>query len=391
MTGGKPRVFLSSTIRDLADLRSAIKFWLEDYGFEVLASEWPDFPHALDREAIEAALKPIGGCDYYILLVGTKVGTVIPDLGISVTRAEFRRAREVRRGTGKPEMLHLVRAEVSAARRMGSAPRATSEEEWLAIQSFLEEIDKPEKPGDPNWISEFASFRDVVDVLRATLRLTGPLLRRALEANLFWELVENARELLFQTDSGLRPKAYWLPSIPAPLTKVAETLRIDERQAARMLLFRMALPRTATQSRSALEEAINTGQFLDYDPAKSAFVVGPLQEALLELRRQALGLESLAETFSSDATLREDINNLAAAGRAKTAEIHYYTLMFMHAAQSAMLNILGLSRAIHRHLTGVDKQIKLPDLRPAALTAEEDAKIKSEQISAGQAEEWLRS
>ena len=63
-----PKVFLSSTIRDLADLRSAIKFWLEDSGFEVLTSESPDFPHPLDRDAIAASLAPIAECDYYVLI-----------------------------------------------------------------------------------------------------------------------------------------------------------------------------------------------------------------------------------------------------------------------------------------------------------------------------------
>src|SRR5450759_6012088 len=114
-----PRVFISSTIADLADLRSAVKFWLEDFGFDVLTSETPSFPHPLDRDAIAASLAPIADCDFYVLLVGTRVGTLIADEGISVTRAEFRHARALRRATGKPMMLHLVRAEVDAARRLG--------------------------------------------------------------------------------------------------------------------------------------------------------------------------------------------------------------------------------------------------------------------------------
>ena len=34
-----PRVFISSTVTDLADVRSATKYWLEESGFEVLTSE----------------------------------------------------------------------------------------------------------------------------------------------------------------------------------------------------------------------------------------------------------------------------------------------------------------------------------------------------------------
>ena len=179
-----PKVFLSSTIRDLADLRSAIKFWLEDSGFEVLTSESPDFPHPLDRDAIAASLAPIAECDYYVLIVGTRVGTLVASEGISVTRAEFRHARALRRDTGTPQMLHLVKAEVAAARRLGKGDRDVSDDDWTAIAEFLAEIENEEAKGDPNWLHPFTSFRDVVDVLRSTLRVTGPLRRKAIEANL---------------------------------------------------------------------------------------------------------------------------------------------------------------------------------------------------------------
>lgn len=44
LNDNKPVVFISSTIYDFRDLRSALKFWLEEFGYEVMASEWNDFP-----------------------------------------------------------------------------------------------------------------------------------------------------------------------------------------------------------------------------------------------------------------------------------------------------------------------------------------------------------
>ena len=87
-----PKVFLSSTVLDLADLRSAVRYLLGQYGFEVLSSENADFPHDLDSEARVAALSPIDDADYYVLIIGFRVGSLLPD-GISVTRSEYRRAR----------------------------------------------------------------------------------------------------------------------------------------------------------------------------------------------------------------------------------------------------------------------------------------------------------
>jgi hypothetical protein len=38
MSERKPKVFVSSTIYDFRDLRSALKLWLEEYGYDVLRS-----------------------------------------------------------------------------------------------------------------------------------------------------------------------------------------------------------------------------------------------------------------------------------------------------------------------------------------------------------------
>jgi hypothetical protein len=44
MQGNKPRIFISSTIHDLKDLRSALAYWLEEFGFDVILSDQNDFP-----------------------------------------------------------------------------------------------------------------------------------------------------------------------------------------------------------------------------------------------------------------------------------------------------------------------------------------------------------
>jgi hypothetical protein len=50
----RPTIFLSSTIYDFSDLRSALKDYLEDRGCRVLASEYTDFTRPLDTHSYEA-------------------------------------------------------------------------------------------------------------------------------------------------------------------------------------------------------------------------------------------------------------------------------------------------------------------------------------------------
>jgi len=81
-TGGHalvaPRVFVSSTVADFGDLRSSIKYLLEESGFQVALSEVPGFEHPLDETAREAAIDSIEGSDYYVLLVGDRYGSRFP-------------------------------------------------------------------------------------------------------------------------------------------------------------------------------------------------------------------------------------------------------------------------------------------------------------------------
>jgi len=64
--------------------------------------------------------------------------------------------------------------------------------DWPAVLGFIDEIHE-ERSGASNWVHRFDSFRDVADTLRAVLRLSGPLRRRALEANLLWSCAPMSR------------------------------------------------------------------------------------------------------------------------------------------------------------------------------------------------------
>ena len=73
---GKPR--LSSTIFDFKVLRSAIKYALEVRGCEVLASEFNDFTVDSSSHRYEACLTNIAKADYFVLLIGSRVGGNYP-------------------------------------------------------------------------------------------------------------------------------------------------------------------------------------------------------------------------------------------------------------------------------------------------------------------------
>jgi len=91
ITTTPPSVFISSTVKEFRDLRSAIAYTLRTQGFTVHQSEASDFDIRGNRSAIEECLASIHDCDFYILLVGNTRGHLFKD-GISITRQEYRTA-----------------------------------------------------------------------------------------------------------------------------------------------------------------------------------------------------------------------------------------------------------------------------------------------------------
>ena len=128
-----PTVFISSTVLDLADLRSAIAYDLRRMGVTVLLSEATDFPVRGDRSAIDEAIENVRSADYYLLLVGDRKGSPY-DEHISVTRQESRIARENHLSDGMPNQRFFVRKTTMDA--VDDLPKDTDTEDLRHQRDF---------------------------------------------------------------------------------------------------------------------------------------------------------------------------------------------------------------------------------------------------------------
>ena len=108
----RPTIFISSTIYDFRDMRSAIKEHLESNGCRVLASEFNDFTKPLDKHSYEACLAAIEQADFFLLLIGTRVGGWYDKTKrVSITQQEYRTAYSLAK-SDRLRLLSFVRAEV---------------------------------------------------------------------------------------------------------------------------------------------------------------------------------------------------------------------------------------------------------------------------------------
>jgi hypothetical protein len=373
-----PRVFLSSTIRDLGDLRSAIRYLLEQLGFEVLTSETSDFPHDLEGDAWKAALAPIDLADYFVLLIGRRAGWLTPD-GISVTHAELRRARDLHRAARRPQVLVLARDEILRDYR-SRTPNPTDTEDWGAITALLDEVHHQSTDTDTTWVHAFASFEEVALILRTALRITGPLRRRVHETNVIEELLSNGEAMLMQVRGAVSPMSRLLLQVPKTVIELASA------HLSTLSLFRLTMPVPERLATTATEQAILSGEFLVYEPSSGSMTAGDVQRVLINLRARIARYRNLHTLLQTDIYLREYTLMTPNGGNHRPSQTF---LHLMWAARDELENIELLSRAVARYLAGIDSELDQPPLNPPTPDEREAARIQAEEVGREAVRAWL--
>ncbi|MGV3576623.1 MAG: DUF4062 domain-containing protein [Devosia sp.] len=126
----KYSIFISSTFEDLKEERQAVQEAVIVSGdFPVQMEAFP----AADDEAFELIKSLLAQCDYYILIIGGRYGTLADD-GLSFTHKEFRYA--VSQNIPVLVMLHGDRGQITADKI------ERSDEGKLKLAAFIEEVSK---------------------------------------------------------------------------------------------------------------------------------------------------------------------------------------------------------------------------------------------------------
>ena len=148
------KIFVSSTVKDLGDLRDELYRHLKDQGHTPWFSEKSDFPTNRHPDAMTNCLKVAEECDLFVVLLDKRAGlpyksregSPYKDLfGLTISEAEYRCARK----TGKPICIFIrKRAEYESAiyRRINEEQRKSIE--WYSDSGVYEFCDRMmhEKP-----------------------------------------------------------------------------------------------------------------------------------------------------------------------------------------------------------------------------------------------------
>jgi len=163
------RVFISSTVYDLLDVRAELAELMRGLGISPVLSDdkLSDFAVQFDVNSIETCLINVDSCDQVIVILDKRYGPTLGNVGyddISATHLEYRRATEKK----KPVYFFVrdrLEADYSIWRRNGKKSEMVFswiDKKDVALFSFIEEHRKLETDATKmNWYSTFSNSTDL--------------------------------------------------------------------------------------------------------------------------------------------------------------------------------------------------------------------------------------
>ncbi len=164
-----PKVFISSTCYDLADVRDSLVGFIKSFGLEPVLSDKGDVFYHPDLHTHDSCLREVDNCQLFLLLVGGRFGgTYVADTKKSIVNAEWAAAKSL-----QLPVFSFVKREVMEDHRVFQKNKANSKaivfpaiENQTYAPHIFGFIDEVRLSPVNNGLFRFEYTRDVEDMLR---------------------------------------------------------------------------------------------------------------------------------------------------------------------------------------------------------------------------------
>ena len=391
----KPKVFISSTIYDFADLRSSLRYWLAEAGFDVQMSERPDFDKNSSHHSYDACLNAIPECDFFILLIGSRVGGWYDkyEKTVSITRKECRTAYDCAISTNKPtRIITFVRQcvwDVKEDRKglitllkdtdtrdlqnpilldnLNKLKKGDYDSNVLRhsehIRSFIDEIGSK---ASFNWINIFNDFSDVLNVLENELKVKTNVSVRVAEQGIRSAVLDNLRWLC-DTKNGITTSFFQC------FRPIHDTLKMNKNNINQVPgtaimkagdFFINCRNKAGRLNTSAFDDAVLKGTFLEYNNRENAFMNTGFNQALIDVSDE---INRLNEAFTKKYSSTWSQNAGASTGvifktDSGNLEVFQHALLPYNMIYIHFVNIFELSKYILDYIKNHDANSPYPIL-----------------------------
>lgn len=397
----KPVFFISSTIFDLSDLRSSIKWWLEENNYTVNASDFNDFNKPVDANSYEACLSAIDNSDYFILIIGDRIGGMY-DTTTTITQKEYQHAYE-RMLLGKIKIINLIRKETwtnfndvkAKIKELKTNPKINkplidnflNEEEQIRFRFIdevrrVEEMKLGERPRN-NWLHAFTSFADIVDVLRIEL---GGKLDITYKQNRFIainDLKNNLRKVCVKQNGEIYPVAFLARKLwdDFDFDFDKPDFKFTNDQYINYGSFYISCLQIKPLNINRIETLYKGGFFLEYDKDENDFVNGSINQIAVQLISTYERINSLHKSIYKDSSKRIlELGKKNDNSHLKGTKLEvFFALDFRDSVE----NCIKLSKALYNALMGLDyeaPEIEFINRLPTEMQFKEKDRITDDEI-----------
>lgn len=397
----KPVFFISSTIHDFKDLRSAIKWLLEENNYQVNASEYNDFAKPLDKNSYEACLKAIDNSDYFILLIGDRIGGMYDEHN-TITQIEYRYAYQ-RMLEGKLKIINFIRQntwtqfhdsknKIKTIQADGSIDKSVidklfDKEEKIRC-AFIDEVRREEemKAGESpknNWLHRFETFADITSVLKNELGSKFDLTFKQSRFIILNDIERNLRGICSKHENDIYPIGFMSPKLWKDFIlnpdKAKITLEYD--QYINYAVFYVSCLQIKPFRTNRIESFYQAGFFLEYDKDKNDFISGNMNQLALNLLSSYDRLNNIHKSMYDGSN-----NKLISLGK-KADDSHlkvtpieiFLALEFYDELQNCINFSLNLYKALQGRSYSIPKQI-IHERRPQNMIPKKDEYVTDEDI-----------
>jgi hypothetical protein len=366
----KPTFFISSTIKDFQDLRSSIKWWLEENDYSVNASEYNDFNKPLDINSYEACLAAIDNSDYFVLLIGERIGGMYDD-EITITQKEYRHAYE-RLLLGKIKIINLVRKETwinfsnskKQIEKLKKDPsfskdifdKIYSKDDQIRF-NFIDEVRRAEemkegKHPPNNWIHNFATFEEITEVFKRALGFTINLSFKQNRFIILNDIQLNLQPISKKDDEGLLPIGFMSRQLfgDFELNFDEPTIVLNERRYLNYASFFASFMQLKPFRTSRIESFYKSGFFLEYNPQIDDYVSGDMNQIASSLLYTYERLNGLHKSIFDN--MDSKILKLAQKNDKSHLTVKSIEIFFALGFYDEIENCFNLSTNLYKGLSG---------------------------------------
>jgi Domain of unknown function (DUF4062) len=215
------KVFISSTVHDLEDLRASLQVWLGGRGYPSLATQDGTIPVDSSKHSYAVCLDAARDCDCLVAIIGGRFGGVMDDGSEhSITLAEILEALKYGR-----RVWVFVRKDVWDAKNIYDKYKRAGvpfeKSDIVSDERVFQLIDEIRRRRTGNWLFTFQKAPDLIETLRVQLDAFVSAVTATVPDEPHPELTADEKRLLLYclvNETGLRvySDAYELPCVKAP-------------------------------------------------------------------------------------------------------------------------------------------------------------------------------